>query len=224
MASFPNSVKTFTTRNLGDTIQASHINDLQDEVNAIEAGYLNGTARLNSSASTMASLHVTGFSTIGALIAGALDVTTGSTLHGTLDVTSSATFTSNVTVGGTFNASGQSQLRGSIVYSASTNVTPASTGNTNDLAISATVSQVRLNITGNSTITGLAMAGGALDGQTLMFWNVGSGTCNLPHQTGSASTGQWICPQNTAVSLKTNGGLLARYDGTSSGWRIMLAS
>lgn len=49
MASFPGSVKTFTNRNAGDTIQPSHVNDLQDEVNAIEDGILNGTARIRSS-------------------------------------------------------------------------------------------------------------------------------------------------------------------------------
>lgn len=39
-ASFPSSVKSFTTRNAGDTIQPAHVNDLQDEVAAIEAGLL----------------------------------------------------------------------------------------------------------------------------------------------------------------------------------------
>jgi len=42
MASYPTSVKTFTTRNAGDVIQPSHVNDLQDEVNAVEAGLLTG--------------------------------------------------------------------------------------------------------------------------------------------------------------------------------------
>lgn len=42
MASYPSSVKTFTTRIAGDTIQPGHINDLQDEVNAIEDSLING--------------------------------------------------------------------------------------------------------------------------------------------------------------------------------------
>lgn len=62
-ASYPGSVKTFTSRNNGDVIQASHINDLQDEVNAIEAGLLQGSAPLNSSNSTVAALSVLGGST-----------------------------------------------------------------------------------------------------------------------------------------------------------------
>lgn len=68
MASFPDSVKSFAARSNGQTIDAAHVGDLQDEVNAIEAGYLNGTARLNSSASTLASLDVNGNSTLASSI------------------------------------------------------------------------------------------------------------------------------------------------------------
>lgn len=68
MPSFPGSVKTFTNKNTGDVVQASHVNDLQDEVNAIEDGYINGTARLNSSRSTLAALSVTGASTFGSTV------------------------------------------------------------------------------------------------------------------------------------------------------------
>ena len=42
MASFPTSVKSFSARTSGETIAASHINDLQDEVAAIEADLING--------------------------------------------------------------------------------------------------------------------------------------------------------------------------------------
>jgi len=42
-ASFPSSVKSFVTRELGDTIAASHVNDLQLEVAAIESDLLNAT-------------------------------------------------------------------------------------------------------------------------------------------------------------------------------------
>ena len=59
MPSYPTSVKSFTTKNAGDSILAAHVNDIQDEVNAIEAGLLNATAPLNSSNSTVANLVVT---------------------------------------------------------------------------------------------------------------------------------------------------------------------
>jgi hypothetical protein len=84
MASFPNAVKAFTTKNAGDTIQPTHVNDLQDEVNAIEAGYLNGTANLNSSNSTLANLSVSGGSTLSShvTIGGNLTVTGTMTVGG----------------------------------------------------------------------------------------------------------------------------------------------
>lgn len=63
MPSYPDAVKSFTTKNAGDFVNASHMNDVQDEVNAVEAGLLNGTARLNSSRSTLATLSVSGAST-----------------------------------------------------------------------------------------------------------------------------------------------------------------
>lgn len=39
-ASYPSSAKTYTTKTTGDTIAASHINDLQDEVTALEQALL----------------------------------------------------------------------------------------------------------------------------------------------------------------------------------------
>ncbi len=113
MASFPGSVKTFTSKNSGDVIQAAHINDLQDEVNAIEAGYINGTAPLNSSrstvvalsagASTLASLSVSGASTLASLVVtpGACNINTLDASNSTLanlQVTAASTFTGAMTV------------------------------------------------------------------------------------------------------------------------------
>jgi hypothetical protein len=43
-ASYPNSVKVFTTKTTGQVIQASHINEPQDEITAIEQGLLQGLA------------------------------------------------------------------------------------------------------------------------------------------------------------------------------------
>lgn len=63
MASYPTSPKAFTTKNTGDVIQAAHVNDLQDEVTAIETGLLTGTANFHSSNSSVANLNVTGKST-----------------------------------------------------------------------------------------------------------------------------------------------------------------
>jgi hypothetical protein len=41
-ASYPGAVKAFSTKSAGDTIQPAHINDIQDEITAIENALLNG--------------------------------------------------------------------------------------------------------------------------------------------------------------------------------------
>lgn len=60
MASYPSGVKVFTTKvdGAGNKIFASYVNDLQDEVSAIEAGLLNGTAPLTSSNASVQGLQV----------------------------------------------------------------------------------------------------------------------------------------------------------------------
>lgn len=63
MASFPDSIFSPASKNTGDTIQASHVTDLDGEVVAIEQGLRNGTAPLNSSNSTLTALSVSGNST-----------------------------------------------------------------------------------------------------------------------------------------------------------------
>lgn len=87
MASFPDSVKTFGTRSAGQKVASAHMNDVQGEINAIEDGYLNGTARLNSSHSTVAALSVSGGSTFASAVlvnstAGTGGVTVGVSTHG----------------------------------------------------------------------------------------------------------------------------------------------
>jgi hypothetical protein len=62
-ASYPGAVKAFASRSNGQTIDASHVGDLQDEVSAIEAGITQGTAPLNSSNSTLLNLSVSAKST-----------------------------------------------------------------------------------------------------------------------------------------------------------------
>src|SRR3990167_5149863 len=75
MPSYPTSVFAPTNKSAGQTIQHTHVNDLQDEVVAIEGGLRNGTAPLNSSGSTVATLSVAG----GSTFAGTMQVTGGST-------------------------------------------------------------------------------------------------------------------------------------------------
>ena len=107
MPSYPTSVKSFTTKNAGDSILAAHVNDIQDEVNAVEAGLLNGTAPLNSSNSTVAALSVTGNTTLAASlqVSGnstfqSISVLGGSTLSGSVQVGGNSTFQSISVLGG----------------------------------------------------------------------------------------------------------------------------
>ncbi len=41
-ASYPTSAKSFTTKNSGESVQATHVNDLQDEVTAVEQDLIGG--------------------------------------------------------------------------------------------------------------------------------------------------------------------------------------
>lgn len=87
MATFPGGVKVFTNKTDGVSVNAAvDINDLQNEVNAIEDGYLNGSARLNSSNSTHTALSVTGGSTLATL------QVTGASSFATLNVTGASSF------------------------------------------------------------------------------------------------------------------------------------
>lgn len=84
MADFPNGIYNPATKSNGQVIQASYFNDPDAEITAIETGYLTGTARLNSSHSTVAALSVSGGSTFAGNASFAGDVTiAGNLLTGT---------------------------------------------------------------------------------------------------------------------------------------------
>lgn len=63
---YPNSIFSFTTKSAGQTIQSATINDLQNEVAAIETALVTGPITLP--ASTVASLSVTGGSTLAGVV------------------------------------------------------------------------------------------------------------------------------------------------------------
>lgn len=143
MASYPTSVKTFSARSNGQTIDQSWFNDLQDEVTAIEDGLLNGTAPLNSSRSTVVALSVTGASTLGTVQAGAstlasLSVSGASTFavrpvapapHLAL-VYAESTHALGSSAASTLQFTGQSVVTNSSMHSTSTpdRIVPQSTG------------------------------------------------------------------------------------------------
>lgn len=145
MAQYPTAVKSFTSKSTSDVVQAAHVNDLQDEVNAIEAGLLNGTAPLNSSNSTVANLSVTGGSTLGNLTLSSLTVSN-------LQVSSGSTFAGRAIFSSGMSVTGNSTL-GALTAADSTLANLSVTGNstTGNLSVSSGSTLTTLNVTGGST-------------------------------------------------------------------------
>lgn len=180
MASFPNSIFAPTTKNTGDTIQASHVNDVQDEIIAIEQGYRQATAPLNSSGSTMTSLSVTGGSTLASV-----SVTGGSTF-GTV-VAGASTLAS-------LSVSGGSTL-------ASLNVTGTISINGADITQwprgKFTLSSAALTIA-NNTWTGLNWDTEVYDTANLHSTSANSSRVAL------TSSGLWLVGMQTVWTIGTN--------------------
>lgn len=86
MANYPTSVSSFTTKNNGDSIQGSHVNDLQNEVAAIEGALLNG---IQHNLTLNAVLSITGF--------GTHSITAGGTGTNSLVISNSTAGTGNFT-------------------------------------------------------------------------------------------------------------------------------
>lgn len=242
MASYPGAVKIFATRANGQTIDASHVNDLQDEVNAIEAGLLNGTANLQSSNTTVVNLSVLGNTTI----AGSLDAVGNSTFHNNLHVVANCQFDANSTISGSLDVTGNSTFHnnlhvaanaqfdaastfggsvgigGSLIIAGTTSIT-LSTGNTNNLVVGADVFLLRLaaNSSGSS-LTGIQTAAG---NQRLLFVsNVSANNLVLVHASaGSASSNQMQLPGGGNLTLNAVDGVLMIYDSTSAVWRTAMS-
>lgn len=178
-ASYPSSAKAFTTREngVGQFIDADHINDLQNEVTAIENGLIGGLAHdlltttddafdLGSAAKSWRDLFVDRNALIG----------------GTLGVTGLTTHTGALVAG---------DLRG-------TPETITATGTVADQAVGATTTILRCNNATALTIQGLT---GGSEGRILIVESVGAGQVNLAHQNGSATAANRL--SNFATSGNT---------------------
>lgn len=96
MASYPGGIFSATTKNTNDVIQGAHVNNLQDEVTAVETGLLSGlqhalTISTGGLTVSTGSVNVGGPSSLTTL-----NVTGGSTLN-TLSVSGGSTFAGAVT-------------------------------------------------------------------------------------------------------------------------------
>lgn len=84
-ASFPTSIKSFTTKIAGDTVQPAHVNDVQDEVTAVETALLTSTSYTptwgnTGTANTLGNGTITGaYVKMGKLVHFRVQLTWGST-------------------------------------------------------------------------------------------------------------------------------------------------
>lgn len=102
---YPTNVQAFATKNQGDTIQNSHVNDLQTETAAIETGLLNGLQHalvISTGGLTVSTggVQINGPSTF----AGAVTLSSG--VASTVSFASSVTFSGNAQVNGTLLVGG----------------------------------------------------------------------------------------------------------------------
>ena len=127
--SFPGSVKTFSTKSTGDTIQASHVTDLQDEVTAVETILLNGPLTMGNSTvntvftntsvtisnSTVNTAHTSAGLTVGANVTvNATTVFVGNSTVNTAHTSAGLTVGANVTVNATTVFVGNSSVNTAI--------------------------------------------------------------------------------------------------------------
>jgi hypothetical protein len=212
MASYPSAVFSPAARSNGQTIDASHVNSLQDEVTAIEAA-LEGTithsvnvsgnstlAKLSASNSTLATLTVTGGSTLASL-----GVAGNSTVTGHFGVTGNSTFV------GTVGLSGYTV--------ATTGTLTLGSGDTHDVAVSSLATFIRIGTNNaNSTMTGIASAGGLQ--MVKHIWNAGpTGLLGLKAATGSVSTNQFLLASDTTVAVGY--GVTVLYDAAAQRWILI---
>jgi len=209
MANFPTSAPSFSAKSNGQTIDASHINSLQDEVVAIGGGYVNGTAPLNSSNSTVANLSVTSNSTISAL-----NVTT---FNCSSAVVSGATIVrGDVT---TLNVAGALASSGGIAFTSTLTPAVLSTGDNADYFPTGISSAFAIRIEGNSSGSTIATLGAIVGGIRLLV-NVGVPTVGIKHEgLGTATNRIWMRSGTDTSLAGQSGTMLIWYDNTTQRWR-----
>jgi hypothetical protein len=195
MASYPTSVKTFTSKSdgAGNRIFASHVNDIQDEVTAIEDGLLNGTAPVNSSRATVASLSVAGNSTIF----GSVTIGTDLGVQGNVLVSGRLVASSGLQISGASSLT-SNVIGGGAVQWTSERSTTMSTGDTHNLDARGLAFLYVTTKSSGSTLTGMIATG---NGQTVMVWNAGPAVLGLKNGAGSASTNQFLLGTDTNLAV-----------------------
>ena len=200
MASYPSAVKTFSNRSAGQTIEASHINDLQDEVNAIEDGLLNGTAPVTCSNATIQRLVVAGNAQFtNSSWSGSLSIAGGSTMF--------AIQSGNSTFAGTVGLTN---------YISAT----LSTGDNNNWNPTGVSSAVFIRITANSSGSTLTGITGGVSGRLLTLINVSANAVVLANNDAASSAGcRFIMANGTDFSLGAHCVVQLWHDPVDGSWR-----
>lgn len=201
MADFPVSPHTFTNFANGALSDAAQVTDIYSEVEAIELGYLTGTARLNSSHSTVAALSVTGGSTLATL-----SVSGGSTLGGTLQVSG------NTTLAGTLAVTGNSSFAGSLHVAVNSTITGSLTVSSNATIVGTlTVGGVEILARATAQVSVSAAVDVAHDTWTGVSWNVEDDDSTALHSTSVnssrvhlRSTGVWLFGTQALWNVNAN--------------------
>lgn len=217
MASYPGAVKTFTSKSdgAGNRIFAAHINDLQDEVTAIEDGLLNGSAPINGSNATFPRVTVSSLcacSSLSVAFGGTMSsLQVGDNLNvlGPSSFTGDVTCNANVGINAGLSLNGQLQLNG-------VQTSTFGGGDFNNLSVASTVFHLRLYCSTASTLSGIAGAGGVR--RMLLLTNVGGATMTLRNNNSSSVSSNRMFFNGAADStLGSGGSLFLFYDAT--GWR-----
>lgn len=230
MASYPGSIKSFSARSAGQTVGSAHINDIQDEISAVETGLLSGLAHAVTIStggltvstgsvniggpSSLATVQVNGASTF----AGAATFSSGVTVSsgGLTLSTGNATFGQDVSVAGKVTSTLQlgNQLRLSVALST---LSGGSTAFDNvDFGSSAGL----VFISGNSTAISITGITGGTHGRVLYLVNAMTGTeiTLQADDAGSSADCRMRFASNTDKGLAASGSAMLVYSTVTGFW------
>jgi hypothetical protein len=219
-ASYPTAAKAFTTKSDGDDIDASHINDLQDEVTALEAALLTGL------------LHAIIFGDVSLAGAGPR-IMAGAGLMRFVGHTSGFSWTDQnhstqtmyLTNAGALGVLGLitafAGLTSSGPLAENAVLSPATiTADQNDYAPAgyATSRVLRLASDASRTITGIV----AVAGLRLLIVNGGANNIVLAHDSASSSgINRFFCPGLSALTIRPGGAVEVWSDTVTPVWRVV---
>lgn len=206
-ASYPGAAKTFTSRSAGQVIASAHINDLQDEVNAVEVNVIGALA--TAYGVVLAGTTTTGpLQNAGAGTAGQMLVSAGASAKPAF----SGTPILAGDILGTFTLKGSAAIFNYVGGS--------TTGTVNDWAPGLVANTLFvMSSASDLTVTGIA---GGYAGQMIAFINNGSGgNLFFAYNSGSSAASNVFINAVTvgATPVGAGGWILYFHNGTN--WRLI---